>query len=212
LIAVVDYGMGNLRSVQKALEKVGADAVVTSDKGVIADSAGMVLPGVGAFADCMKNLDRYHLTGPIKDFIAAGRPFFGICLGLQLLFTEGFEFGRHEGLDIIKGSVVRFSGPSFDSRDRLKIPHMGWNQVTWRTHEPPFDAVRDDDYFYFVHSFYVVPEDPDTAAGTTDYGLQFVSALKTGNVFATQFHPEKSQQKGLSILRSFAALVDRWDS
>jgi imidazole glycerol-phosphate synthase subunit HisH len=212
LIAVVDYGMGNLRSVQKALESVGADAVVTSDTRVIADSAGMVLPGVGAFADCMKNLDRFHLTGPIIDFINTGRPFFGICLGLQLLFTEGFEFGRHEGLGIVKGSVVRFSGPPFDKKDRLKIPHMGWNRVTWNTNEPPFNAVADDDYFYFVHSFYVVPEDPDTAAGTTDYGIRFVSALRKDNVFATQFHPEKSQQKGLSILKSFTAQVSRWDS
>jgi imidazole glycerol-phosphate synthase subunit HisH len=212
LIAVVDYGMGNLRSVAKALEKVGADAVVTSDAGVIADSTGMVLPGVGAFADCMKNLDRFHLTRPIIDFIDTGRPFFGICLGLQLLFTEGFEFGRHEGLGVIKGSVVRFSGPPFDGKDRLKIPHMGWNRVRWNTLDPPFDAVGDSDYFYFVHSYYVVPEDPDTTAGITDYGIPFVSALKKDNIFATQFHPEKSQQKGLSILKSFAALVDRWDS
>ncbi len=212
MIAVVDYGMGNLRSVQKALESVGADAVVTSDSAVIADSAAIVLPGVGAFADCMGNLDRFHLTGPIIDFIATGRPFFGICLGLQLLFTEGFEFGRHEGLGVVKGSVVRFSAPAFEGKDRLKIPHMGWNQVTWKTNEPPFDAVADDDYFYFVHSFYVVPEDHDTAAGITDYGIQFVSALKHGNIFATQFHPEKSQQKGLSILKSFTALVNRWDS
>jgi imidazole glycerol-phosphate synthase subunit HisH len=212
LIAVVDYGMGNLRSVAKALEKVGANAVVTSDTGLIADSAGVVLPGVGAFADCMKNLDRMHLTRPIIDFITTGRPFFGICLGFQLLFTEGFEFGRHEGLGVIKGSVVRFSGPPFDGKDRLKIPHMGWNRVRWNTQEPPFDAVGGSDYFYFVHSYYVVPEDPDTAAGITDYGIPFASALKKDNIFATQFHPEKSQQKGLSILKSFAALVDRWDS
>jgi len=212
VIAVVDYGMGNLRSVQKALEKVGANAVVTSDAAVIADSAGMVLPGVGAFADCMKNLDRFRLVGPIIDFIGTGRPFFGICLGLQLLFTEGFEFGRHEGLGIVKGSVGRFSGPPFEGADRLKIPHMGWNRVSWNTNEPPFDAVDDNDYFYFVHSFYVVLDNPDTAAGTTDYGVRFVSALKTGNVFATQFHPEKSQQKGLSILKSFKTMADRWDS
>jgi glutamine amidotransferase len=212
VIAVVDYGMGNLRSVAKALEKVGAEAVVTSDAAVIADSAGVVLPGVGAFADCMKNLDRSRLTRPILDFIATGRPFFGICLGLQLLFAESFEFGRHEGLGIVNGSVVRFSGGPFEGKDRLKIPHMGWNRVTWHTREAPFDAVSDDDYFYFVHSFYVVPEDRDAAAGTTDYGGQFVSALRYKNVFATQFHPEKSQEKGLSILKSFAALVDQWDS
>ncbi len=212
MIAVVDYGMGNLRSVAKALEKVGADAVVTSDAAVIADSAGMVLPGVGAFADCMTNLDRAHLIGPILDFIKTGRPFFGICLGLQLLFAESFEFGRHEGLGVIKGSVVRFTGAPFEGADRLKIPHMGWNRVSWKTTAAPFDAVGDEDYFYFVHSFYVVPEDNGAAAGTTDYGGPFVSALSHNNVFATQFHPEKSQAKGLAILKSFAGLVDRWNS
>jgi len=212
VIAVVDYGMGNLRSVAKALERVGAEVAVTSDAGVIADSGGMVLPGVGAFADCVKNLDRPGLIRPILDFVETGRPFFGICLGLQLLFAESFEFGRHPGLGVIKGSVDRFSGGPFEGKDRLKIPHMGWNRVTWNTHEPPFDAVSDDDYFYFVHSFYVAPEDRDTAAGITEYGGPFVSALRYRNVFATQFHPEKSQEKGLSILKSFAAMVDRWDS
>jgi glutamine amidotransferase len=212
VIAVVDYGMGNLRSVAKALEKVGADAVVTSDAAVIADSAGMVLPGVGAFADCMTNLDRAGLVGPIMDFIKTGRPFFGICLGLQLLFTESFEFGRHEGLGVVKGTVVRFTGAPFEGADRLKIPHMGWNRVSWKTKTPPFDAVTDEDYFYFVHSFYVVPQDGNAAAGTTDYGGPFVSVLNQGNVFATQFHPEKSQAKGLSILKSFAGLVDQWNS
>jgi glutamine amidotransferase len=210
MIAVVDYEMGNLRSVAKALEKVGADAVVTSDGHVIADAAGLVLPGVGAFADCMRNLDRARLIQPILDFIRTGRPFFGICLGLQLLFTEGFEFGRHDGLGVIRGSVVRFTGLPFEGDGRLKVPHMGWNRVRWNTRTAPFNAVSDDDYFYFVHSFYVVPEDLDDAAGTTDYGIQFVSAVRHDNVFATQFHPEKSQDRGLSILKSFTELADRW--
>ncbi len=212
MIAVVDYEMGNLRSVEKALERVGARVSVTSDAAVIADSSGLVLPGVGAFGDCMRNLNRYKLVQPILDFIASGRPFFGICLGLQLLFTEGLEFGRHEGLDVIKGSVVRFSGEAFERKERLKVPHMGWNRVKWTGHEPPFDTVGDDDYFYFVHSYVVVPDDPRAAAGLTDYGIEFVSAVRTRNVFATQFHPEKSQVKGLSILKSFSELVDRWDS
>jgi glutamine amidotransferase len=212
MIAVVDYGMGNLRSVEKALEHVGARPIVTSDPAVIADAGGLVLPGVGAFADCMKNLDEYKLISPILDFIGSGRPFFGICLGLQLLFSEGFEFGRHEGLGVIKGSVVRFEGPSFEGKDRLKIPHMGWNCVQWTGEGAPFDTVSDNDYFYFVHSFYVVPEDMGTAAGRTDYGMMFVSAVRRGNVFATQFHPEKSQAKGLSILRSFGELSKKWDS
>ncbi len=179
---------------------------------MIADAAGIVLPGVGAFADCMRNLDHARLIQPILDFIGTGRPFFGICLGLQLLFTEGFEFGRHDGLGVIGGSVVRFSGPPFEGEGRLKVPHMGWNQVRWNTHAAPFDAVSDDDYFYFVHSFYVVPEERQDAAGTTDYGMDFVSAVRHNNVFATQFHPEKSQDRGLSILKSFTEITDRWAS
>jgi glutamine amidotransferase len=212
VIAVVDYGMGNLRSVQKALERVGAEVAVTADPAVITDAAGLVLPGVGAFADCMRGLDRGGLIGPILDFIGTKRPFFGICLGLQLLFSESFEFGRHEGLGVIKGSVVRFSGGPFEGKDRLKIPHMGWNRVAWAGADPPFDAVTDDDYFYFVHSYYVVPDDRDEAAGITEYGIDFVSAVRHENVWATQFHPEKSQEKGLAILRSFKGLCDRWDS
>ena len=211
MIAVVDYGMGNLRSVQKALARVGADVAVTSDRAVIADAAGLVLPGVGAFADCMRNLDRSRLIEPILDFIANRRPFLGICLGLQLLFSESFEFGRHEGLGVIKGSVVRFSGPAFEGRDRLKIPHMGWNRVTWARRDPPFDNVSDDDYFYFVHSYYVVPDDRGTVAGMTEHGIEFVSVVQHEVIFATQFHPEKSQARGLSILKSFSELTDRWD-
>jgi len=204
--------MGNLRSVSKALERVGLNAVVTSDPALIADGAGMVLPGVGAFADCMRNLDGSGLVSPVLDFIGSGRPFFGICLGLQLLFTEGFEFGRHEGLGVIPGVVVRFEGAPFEGEGKLKVPHMGWNRVRWVQGFPPFSSVPDNSYFYFVHSYYVVPDDEKDAAGITDYGIDFVSAIRRDNIIATQFHPEKSQAVGLQMLTSFGEIVTSWDS
>ena len=221
MIAVVDYGMGNLRSISKALEKVGLRVVVTSDPSVINDSRGMVLPGVGAFSDCMKNLDARRLINPVIDFVESKRPFFGICLGLQLLFSESFEFGRHEGLGVIPGQVVRFEGEAFRGEGRLKVPHMGWNRVSWKGLKGEkgekeditlFNVSGNGDYFYFVHSYYVVPEDDKCIAGITEYGSDFVSAVKVGNVFATQFHPEKSQSKGLAILKSFGELVEKWES
>jgi imidazole glycerol-phosphate synthase subunit HisH len=215
LIAVVDYGMGNLRSVSKALEKVGQNAVVTSDPAIIDDAQGMVLPGVGAFPDCMRNLTERKLAHPVVDFINKGRPFFGICLGLQLLFTEGYEFGRHDGLGIIPGKVVRFEGKSFVGENKLKVPHMGWNQVDWNSRNcagTPFQSINNGEYFYFVHSFYVEPDDDKYTIGTTEYGIEFVSAVRWKNVFATQFHPEKSQEKGLSILRAFGEYVNKWES
>jgi len=211
-IAVVDYGMGNLRSVSKALERVGLVAVVTSDPAVITDSTGMVLPGVGAFADCMKNLDGSGLVTPVLDFIESGRPFLGICLGLQLLFAESFEFGRHEGLGVISGAVVRFEGDAFEGAGKLKVPHMGWNRVRWVQDAPPFSSVADNSYFYFVHSYYVAPDDETDIAGITDYGVDFVSAVRRDNIIATQFHPEKSQAVGLQILTSFGEMVTSWDS
>ena len=211
-IAVVDYGMGNLRSVSKALERVGLVAVVTSDPAVITDSTGMVLPGVGAFADCMKNLDGSGLVMPVLDFIGSGRPFLGICLGLQLLFAESFEFGRHEGLGVIPGAVVRFEGDAFEGTGKLKVPHMGWNRVRWVQNAPPFSSVADNSYFYFVHSYYVAPDDETDIAGITDYGVDFVSAVRRDNIIATQFHPEKSQAVGLQILTSFGEMVTSWDS
>ena len=215
MIAVVDYGMGNLRSVSKALEKVGQNVVVTSDPAVIDDAQGMVLPGVGAFPDCMRNLTTRKLAHPVVDFINKGRPFFGICLGLQLLFTEGYEFGRHDGLGIIPGKVVRFEGKAFSGENKLKVPHMGWNQVDWNSKNSvgtPFQTLNNGEYFYFVHSFYVEPDDEKYTAGMTEYGVNFVSAVRWKNVFATQFHPEKSQDKGLSILRTFGECVEKWES
>ena len=207
MIAIIDYGMGNLRSVQKAVEKVGRDAVITRSPQVIADARAVILPGVGAFKDCMDNLERFSLIDPVLKAISSGKPFLGICLGLQLLFSESLEFGRHPGLGVVKG-VVRPFPVDLPDPDRpgaaLKIPHMGWNAVEIRKPHPALVPVNDGDYFYFVHSYYVEPKDPGIAATVTDYGIDFVSAIAFDNVLATQFHPEKSQRQGLALLQAFA--------
>jgi imidazole glycerol-phosphate synthase subunit HisH len=201
MIAIIDYGMGNLRSIHKAFEHVGHRACVTRSPAAIADASHVVLPGVGAFPDCMRNLDRFGLIEPIHRTIRSGKPFLGICLGLQLLFTEGEEFGPHPGLAILKGRVVRFPDGA-----GLKIPHMGWNQVKQLKPLALFGGIAKGAYFYFVHSYYVVPEDRALAATTTSYGLEFVSSIQQENLFACQFHPEKSQAAGLSMLRTFGAV------
>jgi len=200
VIAVVDYERGNLRSVQKALEHVGARAVVTRDPKLIAKADKMVLPGVGAFADCMENLKKFRLIEPIMEFLSSERPFLGICLGLQLLFTESEEFGVSRGLDVIPGRVVRFP-------QSLKVPHMGWNTLEiWRQDCPLLHGIEEKSYFYFVHSYYVVPYDLSVVATSTTYGVEYASMVWKANIFATQFHPEKSQRLGLKILENFARL------
>jgi len=201
MIAVIDYGMGNLRSIQKAFEHVGHETCLTRSPAVIADASHVVLPGVGAFPDCMRNLEEFGLIDPIHRAIRQGKPFLGICLGLQLLFTEGEEFGLHPGLAVLKGRVVRFTFPA----GALKVPHMGWNQLTRVKPLPLLAAVPEGAYFYFVHSYYVVPEDRALAATTTPYGVEFVSSIQRENLFACQFHPEKSQTAGLALLRAFGA-------
>ena len=212
MIAIVDYGMGNLRSVHKGFERVGFPAVVTQDPRLIRKASGLVVPGVGAFKKAMENLTELGLVEPVKEFIEAGRPFLGICLGLQLLFSESEEFGVQSGLGILRGRVVRFpfyhagSSPSGDS---LKVPNMGWNAVHISKQVPALDGVEDGAYFYFVHSYYPIPEDPEIVATTTDYGREFVSSVSRGNLFACQFHPEKSQRVGLRILKNFGARVQR---
>ncbi len=207
MIAIVDYGMGNLRSVQKAFQKVGHEAAVTSEPRAILDAHRVVLPGVGAFPDCMRNLDRLGLADTIRKAIASGRPFLGICLGLQLLFEEGEEFGVHPGLGVLPGRVVRFPAEApAGTEDIYKIPHMGWNRVRILRPAPHLADVPDGAYFYFVHSYYVAPADSSVAATTTDYGMDFVSSVWKDNVFATQFHPEKSQEMGLRILKRFGDL------
>ncbi len=211
MIAIVDYGMGNLRSVQKAFETVGHRAAVTRDPRVIADASHVVLPGVGAFADCMANLEQYGLVEPIRKAIASGKPFLGICLGLQLLFTESEEFGLHKGLGLLSGRVKKFpfgngSAPKANGRGgRLKVPHMGWNGVTVTREAPPLKGIASGEHVYFVHSYYVEPQDKSVVATTTDYGLPFVSSVWRDNIFACQFHPEKSQAAGLRIVKNFGA-------
>jgi glutamine amidotransferase len=205
MIAIIDYGMGNIRSVQKGFLKIGIEAVVTSDSKIISDSRGIVLPGVGAFKDCMKNLDNLRLLELITEEIKKGKPYLGICLGLQILFTESEEFGICRGLDIFKGRVVKFR---FNNNlQGLKIPHMGWNTVKLIKNPPIFDGIEDNSYFYFVHSYYVLPEDKEIVAGITEYGVNFPSMIWRDNVFATQFHPEKSQQLGLKVLKGFSKIV-----
>ena len=192
--------MGNLRSVQKGFERMGHEVVVTNDAKTIMDASKVVLPGVGAFPDCMRNLEEYGLIDAVHRTIRSGKPFLGICLGLQLLFTESEEFGLSKGLDIIKGRVIRFKGPEFAD---LKIPHMGWNSISIKRQVPALQDVPDNSHVYFVHSFHVVPEDKSVIATTTPYGIEFVSSIWKDNIFAVQFHPEKSQSLGLSILKRF---------
>lgn len=201
MIVIVDYGMGNLRSVQKGFEKVGANAVISRDSYQIRDCEKLVLPGVGAFPECMKNLRTFNLVDSILDFIDSDRPFLGICLGLQLLFEESEEFGLNEGLKVIPGSVR-----AFDRKMGLKIPHMGWNQVYFQKEAPIFKNIPDGSWFYFVHSYYVDPKNDEDIAAKTNYGIEFTCAVSRGNLYALQFHPEKSQENGLKILSNFAQL------
>lgn len=206
MIVIIDYGMGNLRSVQKGFEKVGFEALVSDDPRVIEGADKLVLPGVGAFRDCMDNLRQGGFIGPIERHIEAGRPFLGICLGLQLLFTESEEFGLHAGLNIIPGRVRRFPADLQQAGEALKVPHMGWNQLAIQRPAPIFEGVPSGESVYFVHSYYVEPEDPSVVAATADYGLTFCAAVWRDNVMATQFHPEKSQQVGLRILKNFGGM------
>jgi len=205
VIAVVDYRRGNLRSVQKALERMGGNAVVTRDPGAIRESEAVVLPGVGACRDCLKNLEGLNLVNPVLDTIAIGKPFLGICLGLQLLFDESEEFGRTPGLGVIKGRVTKFK-----ELNGLKIPHMGWNSIEKRGESPLLTGINPGSHFYFVHSYYVDPEEKEVISTETSYGpTTFTSMIQQGNIWATQFHPEKSQKVGLKIFRNFIKLTER---
>jgi imidazole glycerol-phosphate synthase subunit HisH len=200
-IVIVDYGMANLRSVQKAFERVGAAAAVTSDPGAVAAADKVVLPGVGAFRDAIARLRESGLAEPIVSHIDAGRPFLGICLGLQLLFTRSHEDGVHDGLNVLPGDVVRF--PKVPG---LKVPHMGWNHLRFRGECPLFRGLPPESAVYFVHSYYAVPVDSGLTSATADYPEPFAAAVWRNNLFATQFHPEKSQDVGLTMLKNFARL------
>lgn len=206
MIAIIDYGMGNLRSVQKGFEKVGLEAVVTSDPKVVLEAGRIVLPGVGAFRDCMRNLEQGGFVEPILRVIREGRPFLGICVGMQLLLTDSVEFGLYQGLNVIPGHVLRFPDGMEEGGEKLKVPHMGWNQLSIRRPAPIFTGIKDGTNVYFVHSYYARPDDEAAVAATSTYGDEFCAAIWKDNVVATQFHPEKSQDAGLRILKNFGEM------
>jgi len=199
-IAIIDYKMGNLRSVANALERVGAEIIITSDKKEIYDAESVVLPGVGAFSQAMENLNRLDIIPAIYEFIDSGRPFLGICLGFQLLFTKSEEGSTSRGLEVFKGEVKRFG-------DKVKVPHMGWNEIKPKRDLVLFSNISFPCFVYFAHSYYVEPEDRGIVAAITDYGGDFVSAIQKENILGMQFHPEKSGEKGLEILRNFFNLI-----
>lgn len=201
MIAIVDYGMGNLRSVQKAFERLGVEAQVVSDPEVASKADKIVLPGVGAIADAIAELERTGMDAVVRESISDGKPFLGICLGFQALFESSDENGTTRGLGILPGRVVRF--PAFPD---LVVPHMGWNQLVFQKEVPIYKGLSEDDLVYFVHSYYAVPSEPSDVATTTAYGLDFCSSIARDNVFGVQFHPEKSQAVGLRVLQNFADL------
>jgi imidazole glycerol-phosphate synthase subunit HisH len=200
MIAIVDYGAGNLRSVANAIVKLGYAATVTSRPDDVASASAVILPGVGAAADTMHNLERLGLSDALRHRFADGLPMMAICVGMQVLFEETEEGGRHRCLGIIPGVVKRLP-------PGLKVPHMGWNQVTQKVRHPLFDSIPDGANFYFVHSYRAEPEDPAAVAGATDYGVSFCSVLASGNLMATQFHPEKSGENGLRMYENFLKLA-----
>ena len=201
MIAVVDYGMGNLKSVTNAFQALGADIVVTREKATIEASAAMVLPGVGAFGRCIEILKLFGLIDVVRQWITEDRLYLGICLGMQILFESSEETAGTEGLGMMKGTVPRFTG-------NLKVPHMGWNSIDFAEDSKLFRGIRNHEFFYFVHSYYCLPTEAVTAA-TTTYGIEFASSVRKGNIYACQFHPEKSQRVGLKVLQNFIDLAAR---
>jgi len=199
-IAIVDYGVGNFRNVQKAFEAIGVAAEISNSPDVAAQAEAVVLPGVGAFGDAIANLRQRKLDRPVLAAARAGKPVFGICVGLQLLFEESEEMGRHQGLGLLRGKVVRF-------REGLTVPHMGWNQIEPERDHPLLKGIVPGDFAYFAHSYYAVPRDPADVIASTDYHERFASIIGRDNICAIQFHPEKSQRVGLQILKNFVAFA-----
>ena len=207
-IAIIDFKLSNLFSVAHACEYVGIDAKITSDPKDLEGADGLILPGVGAFADAMKNLDSFGLTPAIQDHIKKNKAFMGVCLGMQLLFETSMEFGKHKGLGIFKGSVEKFDNKT-ESRQKLRIPHIGWDKIEIKKETPLFKGFKNGDFMYFVHSYFCKPVDRDIIATTTDYdGFEFVSSVAKDNVFAVQFHPEKSGKDGPLLYKNFAQLIN----
>lgn len=203
MIALVDYGMGNLGSVTKALERFGDQVRIVQSPRELTGADKIVLPGVGAFCDAIARLRDSGLAGPLVSAINAGAPFLGICLGLQMLFDVSYEDGEHRGLGVIPGKVVRFDFSGVPGGGRLRVPQMGWNEIRWNRPVPMLEGLPAGAYVYFCHSYYAVPDDPAVTATTTDYGFPYTSSVWRDNLFAVQFHPEKSQAVGLKILENF---------
>jgi glutamine amidotransferase len=196
-VAIIDYGVGNLRSVEKAFRAGGVEAVVSADEKVLREADRLVLPGVGAFRACMEALAARGFEGLVRERVAAGTPLLGVCVGMQMLFEESEEFGTTRGLGLLRGRVRRFP-------EALRVPQVGWNQVGWANPTPLAEGIADGTFFYFVHSFYCEAADAEAVAGRTEYGLAYASVVARGNVCGVQFHPEKSQAAGLRLLRNFA--------
>jgi glutamine amidotransferase len=210
MIAIIDSGIANLRSVEKGFAQLGVSAAIVETPTRLDEAAGIVLPGVGAFADGIAKLRTQGFVEPLRRAIAKGTPVLGICLGLHFLFSESEEFGRHRGLDLLPGRVRRFADVMPDPGEagaRLKVPHMGWNRIRIEREAPIFRGMPEAPYFYFVHSYFVEPAEPGVTAATAEYGVRFTAAIWRDNLFATQFHPEKSQALGLTLLDNFAALT-----
>lgn len=207
MITIIDYEMGNLRSVEKAFEKLGHAAKVSSRPEDLLTTDKIVLPGVGAFRDCINNLRAGGFVEPLLRHVASGKPLLGICVGMQMLFDESEEFGRHRGLGLVPGKVTRFPAGMEEDGERLKVPHMGWNSIHLQTPAPIFKEILDGSYVYFVHSYYCSAENPSDVAATCRYGdVEFCAAVWRDNLMATQFHPEKSQAVGLEMLNNFGKL------
>lgn len=203
MIAIIDYGAGNIKSVSKAMKFIGCDCVVTRDKNTILNSDGAILPGVGSFGDTMSTMAQYKITDTVTDYIKSGKPFLGICLGLQLLFPESEESPGISGLSVFDGTITKIP-----SGNGLKIPHIGWNSIEIKKGSRLFRGIESNAYVYFVHSYYLKAADRSIVAAKTDYGVSIDAAVESGNVFATQFHPEKSGETGLKILKNFADIVN----